>query len=172
MCPHLAFPVLILVLPVLLLILPILLLSSSSSSRFLSSSCPSLLPSSPPLRFHVLSALLILLDSRRRHCRVPLPRRYVIMGGPLFTVFIERGSSPSSLLSFAPVILVIRLAIVIPPSNNKCRPHPSGEGRGGTLTAFAGALVVEPTSLRGGEGLAARLLCMVRRELGGRGWWW
>ena len=71
------------------------------------------------------------------------------------------------LLSFAPIVLVICLAIVIPLSNDKHRPHPSGEGRGRTLTAVAGALVVEPTSLRGGEGLAARLLCTVGRELGG-----
>jgi hypothetical protein len=89
----------------------------------------------------------------------------------LFIVVIERGSSPSSLLSFAPVVLVIRLVIVTLPSNDKRRPHPSGEGRGGTLSAVAGALVVEPTSLRGEEGLAAGLLCAVGRELGWRGWW-
>ena len=70
--------------------------------------------------------------------------------------------------SFASIVLVI----ITPSSNDKCCPHPSGEGRGGTLTAVAGVLVVEPTSLRGGEGLAAGLLCTVGRELGGQGWWW
>ena len=83
----------------------------------------------------------------------------------MFVVVIKRESSPSSLLSFAPVVLVIRLVIVTLPSNNKRRPHPSGEGRGRMLTAVARALVGEPTSLRGGEGLVARWFEAVGGEL-------
>ena len=49
------------------------------------------------------------------------------------------------------------------------RPHPSGKG--GVLwlrlrVELAGMLVVEPTSLNRGEGLAICLLCVVEREVG------
>ena len=123
--------------------------------------------SPPPPRFHVLSTFLILHESPRHRC-VPLPCRYAILdslalglthrswhvGDPSFViVIVERGMAVRRTTSAAHIPL-----------------ERGGAIAAGTLTAVAGALVVEPTSLRGGEGLAAGLLCVVGRELGWRGW--
>ena len=59
-----------------------------------------------------------------------------------------------------------------PSSSVKRRAPPTSlwRGEGRLRLGPAGVLVVEPTSLRRGEGLAAGLLCVVGRELGWRRW--